>query len=315
LVVALTATVIRWDEPGAADGGAMRVPAVVVNPSRAGGLDRLRRHCQRTAAEYGWAPPRFVLTSKADPGAGLARSAVEAGAGLVICVGGDGTVRECAQSLAGTGVPLAIVPVGSANLAARALRVPAGLDAALAVAFGGRDALIDVATADGVVFTTMAGIGLDAAVVGATPDAVKRLAGWPAYAGAAVSQLLRRPATFTVRLDGGEPLTRRARSVTVANSGALPGGFVILPDARIDDGVLDVLILAPSGPAGWVQVGMRVAVHSRACDQQLERHRAREVAIHADVELPRQIDGEVVTSGRSLTVAVRPGALLVRVPS
>ena len=90
----------------------MRVPAVVVNPSRVGSLDRLRQQCQRTAAEYGWAAPRFVLTSKADPGAGVTRSAIEAGAELVVCAGGDGTVRECAQSLAGTGVPLAIVPSG-----------------------------------------------------------------------------------------------------------------------------------------------------------------------------------------------------------
>lgn len=293
----------------------MRWPAVVVNPSRVRALDRLRRQCLRFAADYGWAPPRIVLTSKADAGAGVTLSAVEAGAELVVCVGGDGTVRECAQSLAGTSVPLAIVPTGSANLTARAVGVPAGLDAALATAFGGRDVRVDLATADGAVFTAMAGMGLDAAVVAATPGAVRRLAGWPAYAGAATSQLLRRPVTFTLRLDGGEPLTRRARSVTVGNSGALPGGFVILPDARVDDGELDVLILAPSGLAGWVQVGLRVAVRSRADDRQLERHRARSVEIRADAELPRQIDGEVISSGRSLTVAVRPGALLVRVPA
>jgi diacylglycerol kinase family enzyme len=294
----------------------MRLPAVVVNPSRVRELDRLRQQCQRTAADYGWAPPRILLTSKADAGAGVALSAIEAGAELVICVGGDGTVRECAQSLAGTSVPLAIVPTGSANLTARALGVPAGLDAALTTGFAGRDARVDLATADGTtMFTAMAGIGLDAAVVGATPDAAKRLAGWPAYAWAAVGQLLRRPATFTLRLDDGEPLMRRARSVTVGNSGALPGGFVILPDACVDDGVLDVLILAPSGLTGWVQVGLRVAVHSRGDGRQLERHRARKVEIHADADLPRQIDGEVITSGRSLTVAVRPGALLVRVPA
>src|SRR5271165_3229957 len=179
------------DEPGLPDGGAMRVPAVVVNPSRVGSLDRLRHQCQRTAAEYGWAAPRFELTSKADPGAGVTRSAIDAGAELVVCAGGDGTVRECAQSLAGTGVPLAIVPCGSANLTARALSIPGGLDDALATGFGGRDVLVDLATADGAVFTAMAGIGLDAAVVGATPHAAKRLAGWPAYAGAAASQLLR----------------------------------------------------------------------------------------------------------------------------
>jgi len=292
----------------------MKVAAVVVNPSRVRELDRLRQRCQRTAAAYGFAHPRFAATSKADGGAGVTLSAIEAGAELVICVGGDGTVRECAEALAGTDVPLAIVPVGSANLTARALGVPAPLDAALATGFGGRDARVDLATADGIVFTAMAGIGIDAAVVGATRDAAKRLAGWPAYAGAAVGQLMRRPATFTLTLDGGEPLTRRARSVTVGNSGALPGGFVIMPAALVDDGVLDVLILAPSGLAGWVEVGLRVAMKSRVDGRQLERHRARTVEIRADADLPRQIDGEIIASGRSLTVAVRPGALLVRVP-
>jgi diacylglycerol kinase family enzyme len=292
----------------------MRFAAVVVNPSRVRELDRLRQQCERTAAAYGWAPPRIVLTSEADAGAGETRRAIEAGAELVICAGGDGTVRECAQSLAGTDVPLAIVPAGSANLTARAVGVPAALDAALATGFGGRDTRVDLATADGMVFTAMAGIGIDAAVVGATPDAAKRLAGWPAYAGAAVSQLLRRPATFTLRLDGGDPFTRRARSVTVGNSGALPGGFVILPAARVDDGVLDVLILAPSGLTGWVDVGLRVAVRSRGDGPALERHQARSVEIRADADLPRQVDGEIIASGRSLTVSVRPGALLVRVP-
>jgi diacylglycerol kinase (ATP) len=148
----------------------MRVPAIVVNPIRFRDLDRLRRKCQRIAADHGWAAPHIVLTSKADAGAGVTLSAVEAGAGLVVCVGGDGTVRECAQSLAGTSVPLAIVPTGSANLTARAVGVPAGLDAALATAFGGRDARVDLATADGAVFTAMAGMGLDAAVVGALPS-------------------------------------------------------------------------------------------------------------------------------------------------
>jgi diacylglycerol kinase family enzyme len=118
-----------------------------------------------------------------------------------------------------------------------------------------------------------------------------------------------------VRLDGGETLTRRARSVTVGNSGALPGGFPIMPDARLDDGLLDVVILAPFGLFGWVQVGLRVLARSRYDDSRLERYRAQQVEIQADAELPRQIDGEVIAPSRSLTVAVRPGALVVRVPA
>ena len=148
-------------------------------------------------------------------------------------------------------MPLAIVPRGTANLAARALRIPARLDAALAAGFGGRDRQVDLAEADGMLFAAMAGIGLDAAVVDGTPDLLKRHLGWLAYAAGGVTRLAGRRRMFTVRLDGGPPLTRLARSVVVGNVGLLPGGFALLPDARLDDGLLDVGILAPAGPAGW----------------------------------------------------------------
>ena len=297
---------------GSSAGG--RIAAVVVNPTRMRGMDRLRQRCERAATDHGWRPPHILVTS-ADAGGGVTRRALENGAELIVCAGGDGTVAACAQGLAGTSVPLAILPTGAANLTARALGIPSALDAALTTAFSGRDRRIDLATADGILFAAMAGIGLDAAVVGATPDAAKRLAGWPAYAGAAAGQVLRRPATFTVRLDGGETLIRRARSVTVGNSGALPGGFPIMPDARLDDGLLDVVILAPSGLLGWVQVSLRLVTGSRHDDSHLERHRARKVEIRADAELPRQVDGEIIAPSHSLTVAVLPGALLVRVPA
>jgi diacylglycerol kinase family enzyme len=297
----------------AGSAAAGRIAALVVNPTRIRGVGRLRQQCERAAAHRGWQLSHILVTSPGDSGEGLARRALEAGAELIICAGGDGTVAACARALAGTSVPLAIVPTGSANLTARALGIPASLDAALTTGFSGRDKRVDLATADGTLFAAMAGIGLDAAVVGATPDAAKRRAGWPAYAGAAVGQVLRRAATFTVRLDGGETLTRRAMSVTVGNSGALPGGFPIMPEARLDDGLLDVVILSPSGLLGWVQVGVRVLARSRYDDSQLERRRARLVEIQADAELPRQVDGEVIAPSRSLTVAVRPGALVVRV--
>ena len=119
---------------------------------------------------------------------------------------------------------------------------------------------------------------------------------------------------FTLRLDGGPPLARLARSVVVGNVGLLPGGFALLPDARLDDGLLDVAILAPAGLVGWGLVARRVLTGSRRDDPNLERYRARRVEIEAAAELPREVDGEVITPGRSLTVTLRPGALLVRVP-
>jgi diacylglycerol kinase family enzyme len=297
--------------------GAGGLPAVVVNAGRVRDAARLGDACRRAAVATGCQPPLLLVTTPDDPGTGQATRAVQAGAALVVVVGGDGTVRACAQALAGTGVPLAIVPAGSANLTARALGLPGRLVPALDVAFRGQDRPIDLGSADGSVFAAMAGIGLDAAVIAGARGLAKRVVGWPAYAAAATGQLLRRPVTFTIFIDGGEPLTRLARCVTVGNSGALPGGFAIMPDARLDDGRLDVVVLAPSGPLGWVDVGYRVALGSRRDDVQLERFRAGTVEIRAEESatgLPRQVDGELIEPSRALTVRTLPAALLVRVP-
>ena len=290
-----------------------RTVAFVVNRTRIRAWPQVSERCQAVAAAHGWDPLRLE-TAVDDAGTKLAHRAVAAGAGLVFAMGGDGTVRACAQALAGGGIPLAIVPWGTANLTARALGVPTGLDAALGVGFGRHERRIDLAVADGITYAAMAGIGVDAAVVGATPGRFKARAGWLAYAAAGARHALGPHTTFELRLDGA-PLTRRARSVVVGNAGLLPGGFALLPDARLDDGLLDVGILAPSSPLGWARVAYRIMAGSRYEDGQLERYRARRIEIRAAAELPREVDGEVIEPGRSLTVTVAPAALLVRVPA
>jgi YegS/Rv2252/BmrU family lipid kinase len=293
-------------------GNDVSTAAFVLNPGRVRGAARVAAGCTAAAAAAGW--DSLVLeTSAGDPGTLLARRAVAAGAGLVFAVGGDGTVRACAEALAGTEVPLAIVPRGTANLAARALGIPHRLGAALAVGFGGHERRIDLATADGMTFAAMAGLGVDAAVVAAAPAWLKSRAGWLAYAapGARLAQGPR--ATFEISLDG-TPVACAARSVVVGNAGLLPGGFVLLPDARLDDGHLDVGILAPASLLDWGRLAHQVLTGSRREGRPLLSRRARHVEIRADRELPRQVDGEVIEPGRALTVTVLPAALLVRVP-
>ena len=299
--------------------------AVIINRTLVRDLSRFRRRCREAAAATGW-EPSFLETTLDDPGPGQARSAVAAGARMVVAAGGDGTVRACAHALAGTQVPLAIVPLGTANLAARALGVPPGTGGALATAFGGHERRIDLAAARlagaagradaarTLTFAALAGIGLDAEVVAATPRLLKRRAGWLAYAAAGAAHLPGRGEWFTVRLDDGEPLARRARCVVVGNAGLLPGGFALLPRARLDDGVLDVGILAPVGPAGWVRVARHVVTGGGRDGPQLETHRARRIEILAETPLPREVDGEVIAPGRSLTVTLLRRSLTVRVP-
>ena len=309
--------------------------AFVINQTRLRDPGWFVRRCRVAARAAGW-EPLFAETSAADGGFGPARRALASGASLVFAAGGDGTVRACAQALAGTGTPLAIIPLGTANLTARALGIPAQVSRALDAGFRGRDRKIDVAFASlgdadpdgtgaglggaglggpgGIGFIAMAGIGLDAAVVGAARAPHKRRLGWVAYAVSGLSRLSVPPGDFTIRLDGGEPLRRRARCVVVGNAGLLPGGFVLLPGARLDDGRLDVGILAPSGLLGWPRAAAHVLTRSRRQDRTLERFQARRVEISAAACLPRQIDGEVIAPGRSLTVTVDPGALTVRQP-
>jgi diacylglycerol kinase family enzyme len=330
--------------------------AIVINRTLVRDLRRFRRWCREAAMASGW-EPSFLETTVDERGLGLARGAVAAGARMVLAAGGDGTVRACAQALAGTQVPLAIVPLGTANLAARALGVPSRIGGALAAGFGGHERRIDLAAAEvadvaagdeaeatggatrgpgeatggaardaaeiaagaagrrALTVAAMTGIGLDAEVVAATPRLLKRQAGWAAYALAGLTHLPGPGHCFTVRLDDGEPLARRARCVVVGNAGLLPGGFVLLPRARLDDGLLDVGILAPSGPAGWLRVAHRVLTHSGRDCPQLERHQARRIEIRAGTDLPREVDGEVIAPGRSLTVTLLRRALTVRVPS
>src|SRR5579862_9610697 len=316
----------------------MRSVVFVVNRTLVRDPRGFGRRCLAAARNFGW-EPLLAETGPGESGLGLAHRAVADGAGLVFAAGGDGTVRACAQALAGTGVPLAIVPLGTANLTARALGIPARTGPAIEVGFRGRDHRIDLASAElgraaegraaegraaegssadevsasPVLFAAMAGIGLDAAVVEAAHAEGKRRLGWVAYAVSGVAHLSLPPREFTVRLDGGEPLVRRARCVVVGNAGLLPGGFWLLPEARCDDGWLDVGILAPTGVLGWPRVAGLVLTRSRRADGQLERFRARRVEISAAMDLPRQVDGEVIAPGRSLTVSVRPGVLTVRV--
>lgn len=284
--------------------------AFVVNQGLVRDPAGFARRCREAAARHGW-EPWFADTRGPADGLAQTRRAAAAGAGLVVAAGGDGTVRACAQALADRGVPLAIVPLGTANLTARALGVPARQGPALRAAFTGRDRKIDLArTGEGAVFAVMAGIGLDAAVVEGTSQALKRRLGWVAYAVAGLARLRQPPARFTVRLDGGPPLRRTARTVVVANAGLLPGGFALLPGARLDDGRLDVGILAPSGPWGWPLAAARVLARRPA----VERFGARRAEISADTELARQADGEILAPGRALSVSVCPGALVVRLP-
>ena len=216
--------------------------------------------------------------------------------------------------MAGTGVPLAIIPLGTGNLLARNVGVPMGLEEALEVALGGAQRPIDAGRVNGSLFVVMAGLGLDARMLDDTSEPLKKRLGWLAYALTAVRHLGDRPMKVTVRADAGRRRRFRASAVVVGNVGWLQGGVPLLPDARPDDGVLDAVVLIAGGLAGWLAVAADILLR-RPANGGTHRIRFSELRVTLDTEQPWELDGEVAGSTRQLTVVAQPGALLLRVPS
>jgi YegS/Rv2252/BmrU family lipid kinase len=287
--------------------------AIIVNPARSAEPE-VRKQIDKTLAAAGWSPSLWLETTPEDPGLGMAQAAVEAGVQLVVICGGDGTVMACLGALAGTGLPVAIIPLGSGNLLARNLGIPLGLDDALSAAVNGADRRIDLGRVGDQPFAVMAGMGFDAAMMADTTEGMKRFAGWPAYVASALRHLRDPVMRVRLRIDGGPPLSRSARTVLVGNVGQLEGGLELLPDAAADDGVLDVVIVAPRTLRDWLRVAYRIVRRPHTHDRHLERFRGQAISIEADRVAPGQMDGEVIADGRRIDAHVEPGALIVRVP-
>ncbi len=296
----------------------LRTLAVIVNPTKVDS-DAFRSKVSGVARVAGWGEPLWFETTVDDVGATMTRAAVAAGADVVVAAGGDGTVRVVCAEMAGTGVPVGVVPAGTGNLLARNLGIPLGRDQALEVVLHGRDRAIDLVQIKGdgleaTRFAVMAGMGLDAAIMAGAPDAMKRRMGWPAYVVAGMRHLRYPAVRVTISVDGSEPVHRKARTVLVGNVGSLTAGIPLLPDARIDDGVLDVVVIAPRRVVGWLSLLWRVLTRHPRIDERLDRYTGRSVVVTAATSTPRQLDGDIVGPGTEIHAEVEPGVLLVRVP-
>lgn len=310
--------------------------AVVANPSKPG-VAGLRARVVAAALARGWPEPMWLETTPGDPGTGQARAALDAGARLVVAAGGDGTVRAVAGVLAHTGVPMGLLPQGTGNLLARNLDLPLGdRAAALAIALDGVDRAIDVgrlsverwAEADPPpgarsehVFLVIGGVGVDAAMVADADENLKARVGWIAYFVAAVRHLHGRRVRVRVQVDDRPWIEVRGRSMLVGNCGRLPGGITLLPDAKVDDGWLDLAAIdTRGGVAGWAQllgevllqrVGVRNELPAKI--GRIDHVRARSVRLQIVGGEQVQVDGDSVGRARQVSVRVDPGALVVRV--
>lgn len=310
--------------------------AVVMNPVKFADADAFQRRVEEVVHRVEEAEVAFYETSREDPGQGQTRQALSDGADMVVAAGGDGTVRMVASVLAGTDVRMGIIPSGTGNLLARNVDVPLeDPAAAMTAALTGQDRHVDVGwlqtgssiaeatTASPQIFLVIAGFGADAEMIGHTDDSMKKRIGWIAYVLGGVRTVMGRSVDVVLDLPDGTRHTHRARTVLLGNVGRLPGGFVLMPDATVDNGRLEIVVAGWRGAAGFSQVVTEVVnprlVPSRRTRianrlSTMERYLSPAVQVVTASPQPVQLDGDTDDEATHFIAKVDPGVLRLRVP-
>ena len=288
--------------------------AVVFNPATGGGDGAGRRRDTEQVLAGAGLDVLWLETSRQDPGQGVTRQAVAEGVDLVMAQGGDGTVAACVTGLAGTDVPLAVLPGGTGNLLAANFDIPSDVEGAVEVALHGERRRLDVAAMGEDRFVVMGGIGFDAAMLRDADPRLKERLGAVAYVISGLRQLRRRTTRFELHLDDAAPFTRVGQGVLVGNLGRLQGGLPVMPDARPDDGLLDVAVLRTRTLLDWARLAVGVLLRRRRNDPELEVLRARRVEVRCDRPQPVERDGDPAGETDHLVVEIVPRALTLCVP-
>ena len=297
--------------------------AVVVNPIKAL-ADVARDSVIIACRKAGWADPVFYETEADDPGFSMARRAVEQGADVVLAAGGDGTIRAVGESLAGGDVPLGLVPLGTGNLLARNLEADlADPHHSVDVALFGSERSIDTVvmhleTADGRTedhrFLVMGGAGFDAQIMADTKDNLKDLVGWAAYAEAGARHLFSGPRWARFSLDGGPWVSRLVRSVMICNCGELTEGIVLVPNAKLDDGFLDLVVMTPRSVVGWLRMMAKVVLQHRHEPPVIDYYSGKTVRVEFHEPIESEVDGDPLGDVKAFETTIDHRSLKVRVP-
>ena len=292
--------------------------AVIINPvSGTGGRpDAARRRAELAAnvlAARGLPSP-ILVTERPGHARELASALVAQRVATVIAWGGDGTVNEVGSALAFTPAALAIVPSGSGNGLARELRIPLTPRDALAIALDGRDRMMDAGEIEARLFFNVAGIGLDARVAHrfAADGLVRR--GFARYLEITAGELMSRHADQCSIAVDGTTIRANAMLIAIANSRQYGNGALIAPNARIDDGQLDVVVIQDRSPMRALMQVPRVFLGQLGRVPGVTMLQGRDVRLAFDGPVPYHADGEPFLGGAVMTARIRPSALRVRVP-
>ena len=253
---------------------------------------------------------RLLLTEYPGHATALAKKAWEDGAELVLSVGGDGTAYEVASGLLGSAVPLGIIPAGTGNDFVKTIGVPMQPEKALEHVLSHPAKKTDVGEMNGKMFLNEIGTGFDVSVLDYAAKAKKYCRGLLPYLYGVVKTLFRfRSIPITFSVDGGESVTLDAFVAGAANGGMIGGGIPIAPEATVDDGLLDVVIVEKVERKKLISRLIGLMQGKILSFPETRFFRASSVSFSAP-DMRVNVDGEIV---REETVSARilPGALMI----
>jgi len=289
----------------------MRSFTALVNPISGGG--RAARSWEPLAERIGnaGARVRVEVTRSRDHAIELAMAAAADG-DVVVAVGGDGLVRDLAGAAVASGGTLGIVPAGRGNDLARALRLPTTVDGLATLLLEGPARTIDVLDVNGTIVPGNVYAGLDS-VANRIINNSRWMPGALLYRLAPIRAIATwKAARYTISADG-VTTTVKAHMVVLANSGAYGHGLQIVPPARLDDGLLDVLIVGDQPRRAVISFMREAGQGTHVQRPEVSLSTAREVTLTADRPLPVCGDGDELGQ-LPLTVRLRPGALQILAP-
>lgn len=269
---------------------------VIFNPAARG--EKARRIQERIEALCG--PDRVRVTRGPGEARALAELAVRDGAPVVVAAGGDGTINEVVNGIAGSGVTLGLLPTGTMNVFASELGLPSGdLCKCWEIILRGKARQIDLGQVVGYceghhgshAFVQMGGIGFDAQIVQETRWEFRKNFGPLSYLISGTQIAARRPPRLIIE-SGGK--TTEGSFVLVGNGRFYGGPFVVFKEARIDDGRLDVLIFKNLGFLDIVRYLQAIIFGTHTDLGDVDYFQAAHLRVHTDEAVPVEVDGEVI---------------------
>jgi diacylglycerol kinase (ATP) len=287
----------------------MSTVAVIAHTGKTlgGGLTELRS----TLALEGVTDPLWYEIPKSRKAPKRAKQALEEGADLVMVWGGDGTVQRCVDALAGSGVPIAIIPAGTANLFASNLGIPKDIAKAVRIGLHGERRAIDVGRINGERFAVMAGAGLDAAMIRDADAGLKDQVGRLAYLVTGARHLKDRSLEVRIQVDGTHWYQGKAACVLFGNVPDILGGVTAFADARPDDGRLEIGIVTADGLLEWTRTLGRTAVGQVERSPFVDITSGTKFVVKLDRKAAWELDGGDRDPAKRLEVEIEPGAITV----